>query len=283
MKVKIIFIILATLLTLSQVIGQTTAQDAIFEMKKEVSTAENILLRMEYNIKKDKHKEMEKQIHDFKNTIASLSSQKVYLQEKHFSGLRNEVYDIEIVITSFEKIVHKSRLFDKDKLLKQHFENLKIKLNSAKEYIDIIQEDIDEQEKEKEKEKKENDTIIDKDKQSHQDNHGQDEGEISVVKPKMAEIETQIHKIEASLKKNNFKDIAWHATKIQNLSLELNIYSQDKTSNEMISINTLANSLKIKAEKLESSAKGGYSNHHQIHEDVEAVENEFKRLEAQVK
>uniref|UniRef100_UPI004048CED8 hypothetical protein n=2 Tax=Flavobacteriales TaxID=200644 RepID=UPI004048CED8 len=114
---KITLMLITVGISLFSASGQTTAQDAISKMKQETANMDNILAQIDVSIQKDKHKEMEPQIHNLETSLSVLQDQAVYLDKTYLEGLTAKTADMQASIKDFEKIVHKSSVFDKDKEL----------------------------------------------------------------------------------------------------------------------------------------------------------------------
>lgn len=273
MKRKITLTLTMAALTLLTARGQTTAQDAVFKMKQEALTAENILVQMEYSVRKDKHKEMEVQIHDLEKSLAALQDQTVYLNKDHKDGLTAKINDMKPTISAFKKIVHKSRLFDKDKELKSEFQRLETKLTSIKSYIDFIQNELDKAETEEQKE------------QAHQEGHQKEKDRdkaIINIKPKTTELETQVNKVAAAFKKSDLNDVAAHSRNIQQLCIDISALNEGLEPSERTAIATSLVAIKKKAGTLETLAKEGHSKHDQAHDEFDAIKKEFAKLKTQI-
>lgn len=273
MTTKITLTITILIFSLLSAMGQ----DTVSKMRQEISTAENVLYQIETSMKKDKHKEMKEQMHEFNNAVAKLEDQKVYLQSKHIAGMTIKIDDLKVTTAAFDKITHKSKLFDKDKKLKDEFQKMRTKLNSVKSYLDFVQNDNNSNQTNGNNQQNNNNQT--NGNQGHQDgghdNQGNNQSSVSSLKPKVSELKKHIHKVEEALKKSAFKDVVEHARDIQDVASKIAMSSDN-------SINTSANIVKEKAEEVERLAKAHKVDHHQIHEEFELIQSEFRKIKNRV-
>jgi hypothetical protein len=272
MTIKITLTMGLAAITLLSATGQT-AQDALYNMNREALTAENVLVDMEYSIKKDNHKKMEIQIHDLQKTLGVLYDLSANLQKVHYEGLTEKINDMKTTVYGFEEIIHKSKWFDKDKELKSEFGQLKIKLTSIKSDLDFIQIDLDYQVADEQKE------------QAHQEGHQASEGRhkaMDNIKLKATELKTQVKKVATALKEGNYKDVAIHSRHIQQLCTEIAAFNENLAASERSAIATSLVAIKKKAVTLEALALEGNRKHDKTHYEFEAIKIEFAKFNTQI-
>lgn len=131
--------------------SQSNVENALAVINQETISIENSISEIESVIQKDKHKDMETQIHILKNSLTQINSQVGYLPDDHRDTFVGKIKKIEISSNEFERRVHKSTLFDSDKELNNVFLQLQGDAKSVKSYASFMKTVIENQIKETQK------------------------------------------------------------------------------------------------------------------------------------
>ncbi|WP_445718184.1 hypothetical protein [Flavobacterium sp.] len=266
---KITLMLITVGISLFSASGQTTAQDAISKMKQETANMDNILAQIDVSIQKDKHKEMEPQIHNLETSLSVLQDQAVYLDKTYLEGLTAKTADMQASIKDFEKIVHKSSVFDKDKELNSAHATLETKLTSIKSYIDFVQNEIFKNQQEQQQQQQSQQT------QQQKDNR---QKSIPNLKTKVAELETQFKKASAAFAKSAFTDVGEHSEHIAKLCTALATLNENLNEDERSANAQLLITIKEKSESNETLSKTGAKSHDQIHKNLDAIKAALHKL-----
>ncbi len=251
--------------------GQTDAKATLAVMDQELITMQTSLSQIDGNIKKDKHKEMEKEIHSFNDALVRFETKSLTLSQEYSFG--EQIKSVKSSSEAFEKIVHKSSLFDKDKELNKQFVMLKSNVNNLKSYFNDVK------------------SLIESNMEvSHQKDHDQINNEykaildtaLSKILPLNTNIKTQLSKITVALKKNDYGDVAHHAGEVIKLCDKMLPYLSYLNEKEKNALTISINSTKKEATSLQTNAKKGAANHEDVHHHFGKLELEANSLNAQL-
>jgi chromosome segregation ATPase len=257
---------------------QDAAQDAISSMYAETSNMKNALAQIDGVIKKDKHKDMEKEIHNVKNSLSGLRIHVNYLPNEYRDNFTGDFKTMETTIAAFENRVHKSRLFDKDKELRADFQKLNTNLNSI---IDQI-EDVEKNLKPLPNPNPPNGDVRPAPPSSPEpDSHGRDKA-IEKIKSKNDRADDYLEDINHAFKKNAYEDIARYSRDIKYLCKDIEDLAEDLKDGEKSEITRAIGKIEDMANDLAGSAKKGHSEHVQMHDDFEHLEKECERFRTRI-
>lgn len=280
--------------------SQSNVENALAVINQETTSIENSILEIESVIQKDRHKDMETQIHILKNSLTQINTQVVYLPEDHRDTFVGKLKKIEDSSNQFERRVHKSTLFDSDKELNNVFSQLQGDAKSVKSYASFMKTVIENQIKEaqrvsQESEKMKHDTTHEAQEKDINENTNQKIQEVQseanqknrvtilgVVKNYNTDIQTNTNKIIVALKRSDYGDVIQHTREINTMATRMRPLLGSLTNNEKVALETTNSQVIDITNKLIIAAKKGKANHHDIHHHFDELKEQATTLKAQL-
>lgn len=251
--------------------GQNDPKTAVLTMQQETSLTDNILSQISESIKKDKHKEMEVQIHSLESSLARIQDQSASLPKEYNEGLSTKINDLKTTVSEFEKLVHKSSVFDKDKQLNSKLLQLNTKFSSVKSYISYVNGELDKQQVQQQQQQ-----------QQQQTQNANDPNIIASINKELSTIKSTLDSMHVYNKKSNYKKIAKFGKDAANSAGKISDMTLLVKGDQKDNIKILANETKIIANKIHVAAKKGKAAHHDLHEHMEELESKLSTLSVAV-
>lgn len=268
--------------------GQEEVLTAVSKLKKDVATMEYILNKIEQDVEKDNHKNLEKSGHDFEALLAEIKSTGSIFRDE----IRNELNSLTNALASdlvnYEKTVHKSRFldthkeFDNDiKALNSDFLDLKNYVNDLSGLVNevLLTPVVDTVVVYRDREQvpasqNGNPTIEPSSGGEVTSNTYKKSGHSSMgsLKMKSESIGIQMNGIEYAFKYSKFKDIADYCSKISDLCEEMKSLSTDSQLTSSVS------EMKEMVHDMEHLALQGHSKHDELHHEFDHLKKLHKKI-----
>ena len=276
---NILFTITLMLLSVA-VKGQDQTIGILAVMNNNINMMQTVLSDIEQSIKRDRHKEMDTQIHQLDNAVSEFETSNAKLPSEYALGITEKTDQVRSSADAFEKIAHKSKVFDKDKELKDHFAALQINVNDLQEYFagskSAIEANIGQARNRQHEGMQKPGKITPPLSSDARD------AALKEIERSNAEIKIQFEKITEALKASKYADVAEHAKKVSALSDKMLLLLNDLTEKERTALNATVTSSKKEAESLRVSALKGASDHDDIHKHFEKLKAQVNTLDAQM-
>lgn len=261
--------------------SQNEILSAVSELKGNVSTMEFILTKVDENVKKDKHKNLEKNIHDLEIQLSEVNNTSSLFKEEIRNDLGQLVNALYSDLSSLEKTVHKSKLFDSHKEFNINIQKLNLDFNALSEYITNLESLVNEilistpsETVYVEKETTENKPVAKKKSHNQPTSHSANVKES--LKNKCEAIGIQMEGIDYAFKQSKFDKIASYCSKISDICDDMLSLSQDQSFSESVK------EMKDAAHDLEHLSLQGHEKHDQIHHEYDHLKKLHKKANARL-
>jgi|GEM_PF-4943819 len=259
--------------------GQNEIQIAISDMKENSSTMMFILTKIDENMEKDKHKDLEKNIHDFKALATKVQETGSLFKDEYRVEIDVKCNALAKNVVQFEKTVHASKFLDKHDELESSISQLNSNTVDLRSYIDDLDKEVNELLIEIT-----TDTIYVKEKPVVKT---VDSGEVKEIvstqttsdsatkvslKNKSDAIGIQLDGINNAFKYKMYKDIGKYCNKIMDLCDDMSA----GTSYE--SLSTSVTELKKSAHDLEHFSIEGHSKHDEMHHEHDHLKKLYSKI-----
>lgn len=115
--------------------SQEAVKAVFLSINREASSIDELLVKMNVSLKKDKHKEMEQQTHAIETALTAIEKQANDLSLENSEKIYALTRAFRTDLTNFEKLVHKGGMFDNDKSMTAAFVSLKTRQNELREFL----------------------------------------------------------------------------------------------------------------------------------------------------
>ncbi len=129
------FFVLLFLMMPLLVKSQQDTKAVFLSINKQASSIDEALLKINTSLKKDRHKDAEQQTHDIEIMLASIEKQSNALALETAKEISSITGGFKTDMDDFEKLLHKSKLFDNDKALISSLTSLKSRLGQLREFL----------------------------------------------------------------------------------------------------------------------------------------------------
>jgi hypothetical protein len=261
--------------------SQNEIQVAISNMKENTTTMKFVLSKIDENIKKDKHKELEKNVHDYETLVNKVKEDGSLFKDDISDEIDAKCEVLAESIVKFEKTVHASKLFDKHDELIASIVELNTNTADLRKYIDELDALSNEILREStlvfvEKEESASDRVYDKSPGENRSRSSSHSNDIGTLKNKSDAVEIQLDGIDNAFKYNKYSDIAKYCNKIMDLCEEMG----DLSNNERLS--EIVKEMKDTTHDLEHLSLQGHGKHNEIHHESDHLKKLHSKLNYQL-
>ena len=274
-------IIITLFLAFTSVYSQNEVLSAVSELNGSTSTMQFILTKIDENVKRDKHKNLEKNIHDFEDQLNKVSSSGRVFKEEIRNDILIRVNALMADLSALEKTVHKSKLFDSHKEFNTNIENLNLDFNSLNDYVNNLEDVVNESLKTTitetvyvEKEATKTEPVVKSEPYQPTSNSSNNVKES--LKNKSEAIGIQMKGIDYAFKYNKYGDIGSYCGKISDLCDDMLGLSQSEHLSESVK------EMKDAAHELDHLALQGHAKHDQIHHEYDHLKKLHKKVNTQL-
>jgi len=261
--------------------GQNEVQVAISDMKENSSTMMFILTKIDENMEKDKHKDLEKNIHDFKALATKVQETGSLFKDEYRVEIDVKCNALAKNVVQFEKTVHASKFLDKHDELESSISQLNSNTKDLRSYIDdldayanelLIEERIEIVYIEEGKPADEAVTSGGGVREKVSTQTTSDSSTKASLKNKSDAIGIQLDGINNAFKYKMYKDIGKYCNKIMDLCDDMSA----GTSYE--SLSTSVTELKKSAHDLEHFSIEGHSKHDEMHHEHDHLKKLYSKI-----
>lgn len=278
--------------------SQADAKAVFLSINKQAAAIDEALAKMNAAVKADRHKEIEPQTHAIEAALGNIEKQSGELPPEDSEKLRAIANGFKTDLSNFEKLAHKSALFDNDKAMAAAFAPMKSRQSSLRDFLRAAYSAVvaaPEKEKKPDTASSSNPSASttaqtpptqpqpqqpapQKAEPPVQDSGASDAEVLADIRETENRMTAWIDTLHTAVKKNQFakirtlaKNIAGAAAKIADLAVLLK-------DEQKASIQTLATGLRQYAERLQALSAKGHAVHQQMHEALERIETRFSVL-----
>jgi hypothetical protein len=266
------------LLLFTQAKSQTDAKSVLSVMNQELVTMQTSISQIDESIKKDKHKELDGQIHDFNNALTRFETQSEALPNEY--SFSTQISAVKLSSSAFETIAHKSKLFDKDKELANQLSQIKSNTDNLQSNFTSVKSEIETNMEQAHIGQHEEIKNINTSSSPSASSPTRDAALVNIQNAKN-EIDAQLEKIVAALKASKYADVAEHAGNVSKICDKIIPYLNDMTEKEKTAFSATVSSAKKEANDLQANARKGEANHDDIHHHFEKTKSQVNALSAQ--
>ncbi len=272
--------------------SQENLRSSLLAVSKNAAALDGLILQVDNDLKKDKHKDMDRLAGEMKNELSAINEKLSTIGEPNRTTIAAVVTGYNSDVDNFRKLTNKSGLFDKDKLMDEAFGKVKA---THKQFRDLLKTTYtkalqNEEQKTPEKQpepQQKKDTAMKEpvvaappvnNPAPNADNHAATTEVSGLIADSKKMIELYIDSVHLAMKKNNFSRVGKLAKYISNNCLQIEDLSLMLKSEQKESIRILSAGLRAYADDLQRHSKKGAAEHHELHDVLEKMEIKVNSL-----
>lgn len=261
--------------------AQSESRQKLSEIQAQNRELTQIISQIAEAVNKDKHKVMEPLLHEIMERITSIVGYASALPTAYANGVLMRTDKLKERAMAFESFIHKSGFLDKDRKLRQAFDDVKATNDDLAGYLLGVDQDLARLEKIAEPapqlEVVEMPDIADKPSPVEAVSQTS-QASLTLIREAVVEIQKRIGRIGKLLARNQFSEIAREAKELGLSALKVNNLSLLLDGKRKATAGDLSSVLYRQAERLHNLAHKGKATHHHQHEAFEALETKAQLL-----